>query len=98
MTAVRFRPEAETDLAEAQAWYDEQRAGLGDELLEEIHAVVRRVAAMPAQFPLVHGETRRALVRRFPYAVFFVAGVDGPTVLGVFHQAVDPARSRSRAH
>ena len=97
MTTLRFRPEAETDLGEARAWYDEQRDGLGSELLRRLmcwfggSARRQRSSVRPCQ-------TRRALVRRFPYAVFFVEGADATIVLGVFHQAVDPARRKTRTH
>ena len=33
---VRLRPEAEEDLADASAWYEEQRQGLGHEFLDEV--------------------------------------------------------------
>ena len=33
---VRLRPEAEQDLADASAWYEEQRQGLGHEFLDEV--------------------------------------------------------------
>lgn len=33
---VHFRPDAETDVADAAAWYEIQRAGLGAEFLDEI--------------------------------------------------------------
>ena len=39
---VIIRPNAEADVQEAWPWYESQRAGLGDELLDEIRAAVRR--------------------------------------------------------
>ena len=35
-----------------------------------------RIAQAPLAYPRVHGETRRALVRRFPYAIYFHAMPD----------------------
>ena len=32
---VRLRPEAEQDLSDAAAWYEEQRVGLGQEFLDK---------------------------------------------------------------
>jgi hypothetical protein len=37
---VVIRPNAEADLSAACSWYDSQRAGLGDELLDEVHQAV----------------------------------------------------------
>jgi hypothetical protein len=36
---VVARPQAENDILEAAEWYDAQRAGLGDEFIEEILTV-----------------------------------------------------------
>jgi len=63
------KPEAEADLAEAYAWYEEQRAGLGDDLLLCVEAAIDSARRSPELFPLVSGEVRRALTRRFPWRV-----------------------------
>lgn len=55
------------------------------------------IGTLPASFPLVHRTVRRALLRRFPYAVFFVEQGDAEVVvLAVLHQASDPARWQTR--
>jgi hypothetical protein len=42
MKGVLFlRPEAEQDLAAERDWYDQQRAGLGDEFIDAIALVLR---------------------------------------------------------
>ena len=41
------RPEVHTDLQEAAAWYDSQRAGLGHELITEVARVFPELAANP---------------------------------------------------
>lgn len=40
-------PEAEADLADARAWYDGQRPGLGDELLDCVDEVFERLRSSP---------------------------------------------------
>jgi hypothetical protein len=52
-------------------WYQSKRFGLGRELGEESNRIVERIAVGPLQFPRVHGETRRAVLSRFPYVVYF---------------------------
>jgi plasmid stabilization system protein ParE len=42
---VVARPQAEDDVLDAADWYDSQRAGLGDEFIEEILAVFDAMAA-----------------------------------------------------
>jgi hypothetical protein len=79
---VVFRPQPEDEVLEVRQWYESKRVGLGREFGDELHRIVDRIAAGPLQFPRVHGETRRAVLTRFPYAVYFrvadAAGVGDP--------------------
>jgi plasmid stabilization system protein ParE len=45
---------------------------------------------------VVHETYRRALVRRFPYAIFYEHAGDVVTVYSVFHTSQDPAKWRQR--
>lgn len=93
---VRFRPEAEQDLSDAAVWYEEQRSGLGDQFLDEVLAVVSSVAETPRQYPVVHSKIRRALMRRFPFGVYYRAEDGSVVVLAVLHGSRDPRRWKSR--
>ena len=68
---VIIRPNAEADLREAWAWYESQRAGLGDELLVEIRAAIRLLETDPERRPFYYRDFRRLLARRFPYKLFY---------------------------
>jgi len=87
--SVRLRPEAAADIRAAMAWYDARKPGLGAEFLNETDAVFARIAERPESYPAVHGETRRALMRRFPYAVYFDIDNEGALVMAVLHQRQD---------
>jgi plasmid stabilization system protein ParE len=92
-----LRPAAAADLDEAFLWYESQREGLGEEFLVAVTRVMEVLAKAPGQYPVVHRETRRALVRRFPYSVFYrVVGSD-VVVVGCFHGSRDPRRWRNRS-
>jgi plasmid stabilization system protein ParE len=67
---VRLRPEAEQDLADAAAWYEEQRPGLGRQFLDETQVLLSAIAERPLAYHVVHRATRRALLQRFPFGVF----------------------------
>ena len=94
--AIRFKPEAEQDLSDAHAWYEGQRVGLGDEMLLCVEAAIESVQRQPEGYVAVEGEIRRALLRRFPYGVFYLVETSEIVVLGVFHAARDPRAWRSR--
>jgi plasmid stabilization system protein ParE len=57
--------------------------------------VFERIAAHPLAYAILYDEVRRALLRRFPFAVYFVIDRAQVVVLGVRHQRTDPA-SRPR--
>ena len=95
MTVVRSR-EAERDIEQAAFWYEQQREGLGVELVLELDAVLERVETVPRQFPEIEPRVRRALLRRFPYAVYFVFDEDSVGVFAVLHQSRDPRGWKAR--
>jgi toxin ParE1/3/4 len=91
---LRIRPRAEAELSEAYRWYAER--GLGEELMDAIETVLHQIQEQPMTYPVVHRDVRRALVRRFQYAIFYVLEADAIVVLAVMHQARDPARWQGR--
>lgn len=94
--ALVVQPEAEADLDEAFRWYEARREGLGEEFLEEVDRAFARVAEQPLRYAPVHRDARRAPLRRFPYAAFYVARGERLFVLAVLHQRRSPRLARSR--
>ncbi|MFA7382762.1 MAG: type II toxin-antitoxin system RelE/ParE family toxin [Desulfurivibrionaceae bacterium] len=88
--------EAHQDISEAYSWYDDQRLGLGEEFLSCVDACLQAICRMPEQCPVVHEEYRRALVRRFPYVVFYEYDGARVTVFAIFHTARNPNKWRKR--
>jgi plasmid stabilization system protein ParE len=90
------RPEAEADIGDAYAWYEAQQAGLGDRFLAEMSRCIADIERQPLRFQRVRAEARRALLRHFPYAVFFVAAPNHIAVVAALHMARDPAAWQER--
>ena len=90
------RPEAEADLLQAYAWYEEQRSGLGVAFLEAVTRCQEAIVQRPLSFPLVGDLARRAMTRRFPYALFFVIGECDISVVAAFHMARSPEELSTR--
>lgn len=82
---VVFRPEAQREVQEAFDWYEERGDGLGQEFLRAADACLSVVLRNPSAFQAVHREARRALMRKFPYALFYLVEDDVITVLACFH-------------
>ena len=87
---VSFRPEAEAEALQTRDWYEGRRPGLGAEFRAALDETIKHLADDPTQFRLVRGETRRAILNRFPYAVYFRV-TDGDVVLAV-HGRQHPRR------
>lgn len=96
MLALRLREEAIADLQGAASWYESQRPGLGTEFLDSASATFQRIAGRPMAYPVVHRETRRALMQRFPFAVFFRGEAEFIVVFAVMHASRHPLRWRQR--
>jgi plasmid stabilization system protein ParE len=93
---VVWTPEANEDLLDARAWYDNIRPELGDRFALAVEATVARLAEHPRQFPVVYRNRRRAGVRRFPYSVFFELQENRIVVIACFHGRRNPRRWQSR--
>jgi plasmid stabilization system protein ParE len=93
---VIVRPLAEADVREAAFWYERRREGLGAEFTLELDALYDRIGRSPQQFPEIGDGARRALLRRFPYAVYFVIGEELPIIIAVLHQHRRPEALRER--
>jgi plasmid stabilization system protein ParE len=89
-------PEAEEDIAEGYGWYERQRVGLGEDFLGSVDACIQAICRTPQMHALFHQNYRRALVRRFPYAVFYEYVDATVIVYCVFHTSLDPAKWRER--
>ena len=93
---VRLRDEADQDLASAASWYEQQRVGLGHEFLDDALSVFRLVAERPLSYPLVHRNTRRALMARFPFGIYFRVEQTQIVVVAIIHGSRHPHRWKSR--
>jgi plasmid stabilization system protein ParE len=91
-----IRPEAEADLAHARSWYEQQHAGLGAAFLLCVEEVLEHIDRTPELYRVVYRDVRRALTRRFPYAVYYRLAGNAVVVLGILHTRRDPHVWQSR--
>lgn len=93
---IVLRRAAEIDLAAIEDWYDGQRHGLGIEFREAVDHAIARIAGDPLAYPERYRGTRRILLRRFPYVLWYRALDDFVVVLACVHGKRDPREVRSR--
>ena len=93
---VRLRTEAEQDLANAATWYEEQREGLGHEFLDSVLGMLASIAEAPLMYPNAYRNTRRGVIYRFPFCVYFRVENEA-VVVAVMHGGRNPRRWKDRA-
>lgn len=89
---VVFTPEARGDVIRSYKWYEEREPGLGEDFLRCVEACVQTIQRHPSIFPVAIDEFRRALIRRFPYEIFYEAVDDCVIIYSVFHCSQDPEK------
>lgn len=95
MLTLKFLPEIEGDILDAVAWYDSRNVEAGDNFLHDFYLVTDDLAHYPKRCRMVYQEFRRALLRTFPYAVYYLIESNFVVVVGVFHCSQDPKVVRS---
>ena len=65
--------------------------------MDRVQSVLAGLAEKPLRYPVVHRNIRRALVRRFPYGVFYTLIEDEVLVVACFHSKRNPSLLVDRA-
>ena len=98
--ALIVRAEAAADIDDAFAWYEGRSAGLGVEFVRAIDVCLESIRRWPHSrriaFDHLEPPVRRALARRFPYTVYYVAAPRAVHVLGCLYQHRDPGAIREQ--
>ena len=85
------------EIDDAQDWYEQRRAGLGQAFLAEVERVLAMIAGNPGRFGFAEDDNREGLLNRFPYAIYYRELADRIRILAVYHTSRDPAGWRARA-
>jgi plasmid stabilization system protein ParE len=94
---ILVRPIAEEEIAEAFRWYEDKSEGLGSEFMRALDASLASIQRNPLAYAVVHKQIRRAVLRRFPYGVFYLFENDIVIVIACFHASRSPKQWRKRA-
>ena len=89
-----LRKEAEQDIQDAYDWYEQQRAYLGTAFIAEIDALLERIDNHQEMYAVAHSGVRRALCRKFPFAIYYACSAHGVEVIAVLHQRRNPSYMR----
>ena len=85
MAKVRFTTSAKSEYLAAVAFYNESSPGLGFEFADAMRRSIEQILRNPDAWQSLSKNTRRYLIRRFPYGVIYQVRKDQIVVIGVMH-------------
>ena len=78
-------PEAIAEARAAREWYETRNAEAAERFMAELDLAIERIEEAPCQWPPYLADTRRYLLRRFPFFVVFREASDRVQVVAVAH-------------
>jgi len=93
---VEFSPNARQELADSFDWYESSETDLGHRFLGSFDACIRLIRLHPEMFPIAFKNYQKALLTRFPFAIFYRVSSSTLTVYAVFHFSKNPLRLTQR--
>ena len=68
---IEYHPALEKEVQEIRGYYNDRVPGLGDQFLTSFESQVLDIAHSPTRWMVLEGGIRRALMRRFPYVIYY---------------------------
>jgi plasmid stabilization system protein ParE len=88
--SITITPAAQADLIEAIAWYESNHLGLSFDFRLALDAALEHIARYPESCAFVAPAVRRALLRRFPHAVYYRQPKLTIEVIAILHTHRNP--------
>lgn len=95
--SLSIRPEAQQDIKDAISWYEGRERGLGARFKAEARTALKRIGDNALLFPKIDDKVRRALLKSFPYSVYFVVETRAVVIVAVLHQHRHPREWGTRS-
>ncbi len=96
MKPILFLPEAEQEMLEAAQYYQSLSPGLGTDYLSEVERAVRSIANSPDAWPILEGNLRRRLIRRFPCGILYRIEPEEIVIVAIAHLRKKPGYWKER--
>ena len=87
---ISYKPLARAEAADAYDWYAQPNIKMGSDFREDVRRTAAFLKINPTIYARVEGNVRRAVLKRFPYSLFYIIEDDHVVVLSVFHQNREP--------
>lgn len=97
-----LKEEARAEITSAFRWYESQHEGLGFKFKSEVDDYLKRIETNPGLFQHVYKGFQHAVLKKFPFRIFFAVIDNSVFVFGIFHTKRNPKiiarRMRRRNH
>ena len=94
---IEYHPALATEIKEIWDYYEEKSPGLGDRFIDEFEQQVLHIASTPERWMILEHGIRRALMKRFPYVIYFrILEEDGIRITVVKHEKRHPSLGKDR--
>ena len=80
-----FHPDAEKELNEAIAYYNECQNDLELGFAKEVYLAIQNILSFPRAWASLSANTRRCLTNRFPYGVIYQVTDEEVFIIAVMH-------------
>jgi plasmid stabilization system protein ParE len=87
---VRLHPDARAELREARRWYYERSPLSATAFAHAVDNAVSRIVVAPAQYPSADHGTRKLVLQRFPFNIFYLLSESEIVIVAVAHQKRRP--------
>ena len=91
-----YHPHARAEIVEAATYYQSRLPGLGVQLHDEANRTVLKILKAPRRWRTIDADIRRALMARFPFAVYYRVFPDHVQILAFKHHKRHPDYWRYR--
>jgi plasmid stabilization system protein ParE len=95
--AVRLRRKALDDVGRIRNWYRKIDPVLEDRFVRSLNEGLDRIEAHPFGYQVIYRNTRRVLLNKFPYSVYYLIQDARVIVLAVIHHKRNPELARGVA-
>ena len=94
---VRLRKKALADVSRIRTWYGKIDPVLEDRFVRALNDGLDRIEAHPFGYQVVYRNTRRVILDKFPYSIYFLIQDARVIVLAVIHHKQNPELARGIA-
>ena len=87
---VRLHPEARAELRAARKWYFERSPLSATAFAHAVDNAVSQIVEAPTRYPMAEHGTRKFVLQRFPFNIFYRPGEGEIVIVAVAHQKRRP--------